>query len=78
MSTTSVVTCDVCGAQKRTENNWFVAWIIPTSGLFNTVTYDAYIAYNVHYPNAKDCCGLECATKLFQRFLAHGTLEQQP
>lgn len=74
MSTTSVVTCDVCGAQKREVNHWFVL----------AVTEDKYLhctsAENVYEKDPeqdKDCCGLECATKLFQRFLAHGTLEQR-
>lgn len=74
MSTASVVTCDVCGAQKKEVNHWFNIWIAGTRFLCSPAECELTIA---GYCTYKDCCGLECATKLFQRFLAHGTLEQR-
>lgn len=78
MSTVQVTKCDVCGAQKKEVNHWFVVWIVPNINVFQCCSAETYIekypAWYIH----TDVCGRECASKLFSRFLETGSLEPKP
>lgn len=74
MSTNTTTKCDVCQRQKAEVNHWFKVWTGTAVGVFSCCTAETYNALFDWY-SYKDVCGLECATKLFQRFLDHGTLE---
>jgi hypothetical protein len=59
--------CDVCGAQRKEANHWFVA-IISTVGVsiitWESAARDGKLDYDVKY-----LCGQACAHKLLDQFL---------
>lgn len=57
MSLPVVPTCDKCGAQKKTANHWFVAFL-SNIGVRIEVWGENHAA-----PNAFHLCGLDCANK---------------
>lgn len=60
--------CDVCGAEKKETNHWWMAWA-GTGGF-----YIAPLEPVEHTEQVKAVCGRTCATKLLERFMATGSL----
>jgi hypothetical protein len=60
--------CDICGAQRKEANHWFVAVTSSARVLFTTWTSaernDRFDSDNVKY-----LCGQSCAHKLLDQFL---------
>ena len=69
-----VIKCDVCGAEKHSANNWWMARIVPQVNppgiLFLCTSWRPGLSTGI-----KDVCGRECAQKLYERFMGHGTLD---
>jgi len=59
-----VITCDICGSQKRQANHWFIAR--EESG---ELRISGWISPQVLSPEAKHLCGETCAHKLISQFL---------
>ena len=59
-----VITCDICGSQKRQTNHWFVARV--EAGELRINGWNS-----VHHfpPGTKHLCGETCAHKLISHFL---------
>lgn len=68
----NAIVCDVCERHKGAVNHWFKVSVIQD-------TFDCFRVESeeMHECVGKDVCGQECATKLFQRFLATGKLEAE-
>ncbi len=77
MTTSTIITCDVCGAQKKETNRWFIVAVS---------TFPPYVAVNCaenrdRIPvklSTKDVCGESCATRLIQQWFASGSIEEPP
>lgn len=69
----NAVVCDVCERTKGAVNHWFKV-DVDTDGIFTCIAMEHE---DDHELPGKDVCGQECATKLFQRFLATGKLEAE-
>lgn len=59
-----VITCDICGSQKRQTNHWFVAW--EESGELRITGWNSL---HLLSPEKKHLCGETCAHKLISHFL---------
>ncbi len=59
-----VITCDICGTQKRETNHWFVAY--EESG---ELRISGWNSLHLLSPEAKHLCGETCAHKLISHFL---------
>lgn len=59
-----VITCDVCGSQKRQSNHWFIA--CEESG---DLRIGAWKSPQLLSPETKHLCGEACAHKLISHFL---------
>lgn len=73
MAIKTVITCDVCGVDKKDVNHWWSVWIADAS--FHSrpgVTKEGS-----RHVQIKQVCGVEHALTLFNRFLNHGTLEME-
>jgi hypothetical protein len=59
-----VITCDICGSQKRQANHWFVAR--EESG---ELRISGWNSLHLQFPETKHLCGETCAHKLISQFL---------
>jgi hypothetical protein len=59
-----VITCDICGTQKRETNHWFVAY--EESG---ELRISGWNSLHLLSPETKHLCGETCAHKLISHFL---------
>jgi hypothetical protein len=59
-----VIACDICGAQKREANHWFVA--CEESG---ELRISGWNSLHLQSPATKHLCGETCAHKLISQFL---------
>jgi len=59
-----VITCDICGSQKRQTNHWFVAY--EESG---ELRISGWNSLHLLSPETKHLCGETCAHKLISQFL---------
>lgn len=59
-----VITCDVCGSEKRQTNHWFVVY--EESGELRT---SGWMSPHLLYPGTKHLCGETCLHKLVGKFL---------
>ncbi len=59
-----VITCDICGTQKRETNHWFVA--CEESG---ELRISGWNSLHLQFPETKHLCGETCAHKLISQFL---------
>lgn len=59
-----VITCDICGAQKREANHWFVA-----SQESGELRINGWNSLRLLSPETKHLCGETCAHKLISQFL---------
>lgn len=78
MASKTVVTCDVCGAQKREVNHW---WDVRAGGqteITGDVPYLFVVPIGQECGARSDvvlnCCGQQCVTVLVQRWMAEGKL----
>jgi hypothetical protein len=77
MATKTVIICDICGKTKQDTNGWFRIGVSALNGLFNAWHGEEDGPQHYHQPY-RDACGSECCHKAFDRWLSHGTLEEQP
>jgi hypothetical protein len=59
-----VITCDICGTQKRQTNHWFVAR--EESGELRITGWNSL---HVQSPGTKHLCGETCVHKLISQYL---------
>lgn len=62
-----LIVCDACGAHKGETNHWWQAYV--HEGSFH------FAALVESLPTLKDVCGQNCASKLLERFMSTGSLE---
>ena len=60
-----VIYCDVCGAQRRETNHWFIAY-----ELSGELRASGWTSQSLHHPGIKHLCGESCLHKLLSEFLA--------
>src|ERR1035437_8850039 len=74
MAIKTVITCDVCGIDKKEVNHWWTVWLANSS-------FHSRVGVKEFSAPPKDqrqhVCGVEHAITLFNRFLSHGTLEKE-
>ncbi len=59
------ISCDICGAQRRETNHWFIAY--EQSG---ELRVSGWNFQRLHCPGTKHLCGENCLHKLLDEFLA--------
>lgn len=65
----SVPICDLCNAQKKEVNRWFVAIPQPNGLLF--LKWETAAATGLIYlPGAKHLCGQQCVHKVMDAFMS--------
>ena len=67
------ISCDICGAEKRQTNHWFVAY-----ELGGELRISGWNARNRLRAGAKHLCGQTCLHKLADDFMARAVKAQQP
>jgi hypothetical protein len=60
------ISCDLCGAQRRETNHWFIAY--EQSG---ELRVSDWTSQHLHYPGTKHLCGESCLHQLLGEFLAN-------
>jgi len=66
------ISCDICGAEKRQTNHWFVAYEVGVE-----LRVSAWNARNRLRAGAKHLCGQTCLHKLADDFMARAIRAQQ-
>ena len=66
-----VTYCDVCGAQRRETNHWFIAY-----ELSGELRASGWTSQSLHHPGIKHLCGESCLHKLLSEFLASSAQTQ--
>jgi len=67
------ISCDMCGAQKREANHWFIAY--EESGELNV---SSWVSPHLYRSGTKHLCGESCLHKLLSTFLAQAVQLQSP
>jgi hypothetical protein len=67
------ISCDLCGAQKREANHWFIAY--QESGELHVSNW---ASPHLFRPGTKHLCGENCLHKLLSTFLVHAVQVQSP
>lgn len=71
------ISCDICGAQRRETNHWFIAY--EQSG---ELRVSDWTSQRLYYPGTKHLCGEGCLHRLLGEFLASSaqarTLHTEP
>jgi hypothetical protein len=67
MARKETVTCDVCGAERKEVNHWFVLAFSPEHGSVSVFPWDRATYY---IKDGKHVCGQACAHKLLDEFLS--------
>ena len=60
------ISCDICGAEKKQTNHWFVAWEVA-----GELRVSGWNSRNRQRTGAKHLCGQVCMHKLADDFMAH-------
>lgn len=68
-----VISCDICGAQKRDTNHWFIAY--EDSG---ELRVSDWTSHHLLCPGTKHLCGESCVHKLVGEYLAESTQARTP
>lgn len=71
MAIVSTFSCAVCQRQRQIANHWLLVWT--NAGQFVSQPWHDDLA---SFPTVQHCCGAECATTLYSRFLSTGSLEK--
>lgn len=74
MATKTVVTCDVCGAEKKPgSGNWWNIWL--EDQVFHTAELDTVGFYQPPTESA-EVCGIACANTLYARWMMQATITE--
>jgi hypothetical protein len=65
-----VYVCDVCGAERKEANHWFLAESSPVSTSINFLEWDYSDGIHRDISGVKHICGQVCAHKLLDEFLS--------
>jgi len=61
--------CDICGAQRKEANHWFISFRPAKDGLIIKTWDWAAREGRLDYPEIKYLCGQSCAHKQLDQFL---------